>query len=189
MAQNPQRPLAPHVQAAISAAAQPKQAESGGRQLAPHVQRALSRSLQAFAPATRSTIVQLASESTRITLTIRDAVVEGVSSTQYCSHAEMNALHKFIVNHCGGDVEAAYNAIYRARGKKVSCTEKPVCVACAAVLLDLGFAAADDGTEFSDKKAGGVAWGLSAKVKELIEHAQEQGTMKSPDHYLELGKK
>lgn len=44
MAGNSDRPLAPHVQAAIARAAQPKTADFGTqRQLAPHVQRAISR--------------------------------------------------------------------------------------------------------------------------------------------------
>lgn len=219
MAQNPKRPVAPHVQAAIAAAAQPKKAETAGgtrplaahvqavisaaaqpkvreavrgaRPLAAHVQRSIAGSLQAYAPGNPSTTLQPASsQSTQITLDIDGTVVAGKSSTQHCSHAEMNALHKFIMNNHKGDLEAAYSAIQDAGVKTVSCTAKPVCVACAAVLRDLGFKAADPETEFSGEQSGGIEWGLSMAVKAFIEYVHEDvGAMKSVGHYLALGKK
>jgi hypothetical protein len=102
-----------------------------------------------------------------VTLTVGANSYSGVSSGQF-GHAEMQALRNFIVDK--GSVAAAWQALNRRVRKRVTCPNQPVCGSCKMVLEALGFGA-EAGTVFSARKSGGVSWGASMMVRDLMDHA------------------
>jgi len=124
-----------------------------------------------------------AQKSAVVTLTIGAKQFQGTSSGQY-GHAEMSALRTFIVSY--DTLDDASDALDGASVKTVECHNQPVCGSCTLVLQALEFEAADEETEFSTEKSGGVSWGASMKVAEFMEH---KGLKKTYDDAVRKGAK
>lgn len=89
-------------------------------------------------------------------------------------HAEMDALHNFIMENPGnrGTIKGsiAYCAdllSHEDTPKSVSCPSRPCCKKCSKVLKELGFVRAA-GTKWSSTPMGSTEWGASLSVRALL---------------------
>jgi hypothetical protein len=89
-------------------------------------------------------------------------------------HAEMDALHNFIMEDPGnlGSVKASIAhcaTLLRHPGtpKSVSCPSRPCCKKCSKVLKSLGFVLAA-GSHWSSTSMGSTEWGASQNVRQLL---------------------
>lgn len=169
---------APRVVSTRNSLAQGRQSDQGSLQPRPFVcQPAQQKLIQPKAnllgaSARVGSVVQRAQEApvqrnAVVVMTIGDRPYHGKSSGQN-GHAEMDALTKFINEH--DTVADAFEALQTADPRTVECPNQDVCGSCTMILRALGFAPAA-GTTFSPEKSGGVSWGCSNKVKDLMKHA------------------
>lgn len=91
-----------------------------------------------------------------------------------CGHAEMHALHCFILANPGNRDTAKQSIAYCAvllgtdAPKYVFCPSRPCCRKCTQVLKGLGFKLGA-GSEWSDTPMGSTEWGVSLNVRALLE--------------------
>ena len=98
--------------------------------------------------------------------------IGGKTGTQYCSHAEMNALHEFL-----GMIDWPTNAnIFWAYDLEIECTSKPCCRQCSAVLGLLRIRPRGGTTKsLGNNRAG---WGLSNNMKQFLARLLEVNEVK-----------
>jgi hypothetical protein len=112
-------------------------------------------------------------QSCDATLTIFSVPYYGATGTAK-GHAEMAALDNFIEGVVAAtatqQISSALDKLKRARSKTVYCPSKPCCIKCSAVLQKLGFTCAVD-SSFSDQKMEPTEWGVTMRVRALIEAA------------------
>jgi len=96
----------------------------------------------------------------KITLSGTEYTYSGKSGGQYCSHAEMNAIHQCITAEHAPDTNQ-----FRTAVKIIECTAKACCYECSAVLGLLGVTPTAHTYKTSKPKSG---WGLSIKMKEFL---------------------
>jgi hypothetical protein len=101
------------------------------------------------------------SQSTQASLYIGTKKYDGSTANGH-GHAEMDGLYQFCQDK--GEDAAATLARYK---KKVSCTSKPCCVKCSAILGHLGFAP-KGATKKIYHTMGGTEWAAHADVRKLI---------------------
>ena len=113
------------------------------------------------------------SQSCEATLRINGETFEG-STGKDRGHAEMDALHKFILSNPGDrstfKQAIAYCAVLLKNPetpKSVSCPSRPCCIKCTYVLRTLGFSLAAK-TEWSETKMEPTEWGVSMYVRDLL---------------------
>jgi hypothetical protein len=89
-------------------------------------------------------------------------------------HAEMDALHNFIMDNPGNRSSVPQSVAYCANllanpntPKSVSCPSRPCCLKCTRVLRGLGFQLAAM-TSWSDTSMGSTEWGASLIVRKLM---------------------
>ena len=105
-------------------------------------------------------------------LTIDDVTYEG-STGQDHGHAEMDALHNFIMSDPGNQGSVKKSVAYCAKllsstsSKSVYCPSRPCCLKCSATLTELGFSAGKD-SSFSETPMGSTEWGASNNVRALL---------------------
>jgi len=100
--------------------------------------------------------------ATAIKLKIGKRVYPGATGLNH-GHAEMDALYDFCKEH-GDDAIAEFK---KAKVKTISCTKKPCCVKCSAIMGHLGFRPAA-GTNKTYHTMGGTEWGVDPIVKKFI---------------------
>ena len=113
------------------------------------------------------------SESCDATLRINGSNYEG-STGQGNGHAEMDALHNFIMSDPGGtgnvklSIAACAKILKEASTPKaVYCPSRPCCLKCTTVLKGLKFKLAS-GTKWSEDSMGSTEWGVSMNVRTLL---------------------
>jgi hypothetical protein len=92
-------------------------------------------------------------------------------------HAEMDAIHQFSVNKCRKDL-----ATFTGATKSVSCTDRPCCVRCSAVMGLLSIRA-ETGTMKTRSTKGSTEWCVSPDVRDLL----RQVTGEPADAFLQFG--
>lgn len=113
------------------------------------------------------------SQSCEATLRINGESYEGKTGKDH-GHAEMDALHNFIMSNPGNRSTVKQSITYCAvlvtnadTPKSVSCPSRPCCLKCTRVLHSLGFKLAAR-TVWSETPMGSTEWGASMNVRELL---------------------
>jgi hypothetical protein len=113
------------------------------------------------------------SQNCEATLRINGQDYDGSTGKDH-GHAEMDALHNFIMDNPGNRSSVSQSVTYCANllgnpntPKSVSCPSRPCCLKCTRVLKALGFQRAAK-TSWSDTSMGSTEWGASLIVRQLL---------------------
>lgn len=112
------------------------------------------------------------SQSCAVSLTIGRRTIYGRTGRNH-GHAEMDALHEFILKFGGEDVRAATAIARAARAMKqtgiklVYCPSRDCCLKCSYILKALGFQAGRS-SNFSGTRMGSTEWGASNYVRDFL---------------------
>jgi hypothetical protein len=113
------------------------------------------------------------SQDCQATLDINGKSYEGSTGKDH-GHAEMDALHNFIMEDPGNKKSVPGSIKYcaalllaKSTPKAVSCPSRACCLKCSAVLKALGFKASKQ-SSFSETSMGSTEWGASLNVQTLL---------------------
>jgi len=115
------------------------------------------------------------SQSTSVTLLVKNGISYDGKTGHNNGHAEMDALNDYLIGHgvplwpTKEDEDELQSAKADLAGATMSCPGKPICGRCSFVLKALGIQAAT-GSEFGTKSMGSTQWGVSNCVKMFLKY-------------------